>query len=71
MGLPAPSYLTGARRRVPRTRSACIWSRFWQRYLAAGALGPSCTGLEHLISAVRGLSAQPMSFKRPSGDRST
>src|SRR5215471_5160040 len=40
--LPAGRYLTGARRRVLRTRSACIWSRCGECCSAAGALRPSC-----------------------------
>lgn len=31
-----------ARASVPHTRSACIWSRYWQHCPAVGALGLSC-----------------------------
>ena len=51
--LPAGRHMTCARRRVLRTRSACIWSQCWQRCPALGALGLSCYRLEHLISATR------------------
>jgi len=56
--LPAGSHLTGARRRVPRTRSACVWSLCRPGCPAAGTPGRPVAGLEHLISAVRRLSAQ-------------